>query len=201
MENAGRGCAEVLAREIESDQAQILICCGPGNNGGDGFVIARQLLNQGMSSRVLVTKSISDYKGDALTNLKILQQLPISLLSLDVVSGHQRILKEFESLTPTDWIVDALLGTGATGPLRPPFLEMVEWANQSAAKKLAVDIPTGLDCDSGLVNPTAIRADLTCTFIAPKIGFQNETALGFLGRLEVVGIGVPPEQILGLTKR
>jgi NAD(P)H-hydrate epimerase len=93
------------------------------------------------------------------------------------------------------WIVDALLGTGATGDPRPPLDIVIEWINAQPGKKLAVDVPSGLDCDTGEPSAHTVRADHTCTFVAMKIGFMQPAAKPFVGEIHVCDIGVPPHLI------
>lgn len=90
-----------------------------------------------------------------------------------------------------DWIVDALLGTGTSGDPRPPLAGIIERLNACRAKKLAVDLPSGLDCDTGIPGTPTFRADHTCTFVAPKVGFANPAAKEYLGTVSVHDIGVP----------
>jgi NAD(P)H-hydrate epimerase len=96
-----------------------------------------------------------------------------------------------QELQGADWIVDALLGTGARGEPRPPLDEVIRRLNRQDARRLAVDLPSGLDCDTGQVADATIRADHTCTFVAAKAGFRAETAREFLGQVHVLDIGVP----------
>jgi NAD(P)H-hydrate epimerase len=94
-------------------------------------------------------------------------------------------------LARAEWIVDALLGTGASGQPRPPMDEAIRAMNASPAKRLGVDLPSGLDCDTGIPAEPTIRANHTCTFVAPKLGFDNPQAATYLGQVHVVDIGVP----------
>jgi NAD(P)H-hydrate epimerase len=94
-----------------------------------------------------------------------------------------------------DWLVDAMLGTGARGEPRPPFDAAIDWMNAQSCKKLAVDVPSGLDCDSGQPAVHAVRADHTCTFAAMKAGFLQPAARPFTGTIHVCDIGVPPQLI------
>jgi len=208
MENAGRGCAEILIRELTStDQStqhprrlpQILVCCGPGNNGGDGFVIARHLQIAGIPSQVILMAEPSTYSGDALINLKILEKMPIPRLLWGKDCDPHRFVELCHNAHQPCWIVDALLGTGFSGALREPYVELVEAINQAPCRRLAVDIPTGLCCDSGTVQNSCIKADITCTFIGNKMGFLNPSAQTYLGRVQVVSIGVPAEMIIPHT--
>jgi NAD(P)H-hydrate epimerase len=177
MENAGRGAAEILLRL--GVQGTVVVCCGKGNNGGDGFVIARHLDLHNVPVRVHLIVLADDLKGAAEVNYRIIERSKIQ-----IVSG-------FETLQDADWIVDALLGTGLSGPVRQPFLGAIEAINQMRKKVLAVDLPSGLDSDTGLPLGAAVRADHTVTFVAPKTGFQNPGARPWLGQIHVADIGAP----------
>ncbi len=171
MENAGRGVANVLCRLAEGESGRlgrVVICCGKGNNAGDGFVIARHLDLRGHEVRVLVWAEANELAGDAGTNYKILRHcgVPIELY------GNRHDAARFaEQLAGAEWVVDALLGTGARGEPRPPLDAVIDQINAAAVKRLAVDLPSGLDCDTGAAAEHTIRADATCTFIAVKRGF------------------------------
>lgn len=186
MENAGRGCVLSLLRH--GCRGPVVICCGKGNNGGDGFVIARHLDVAGIAVRILLCADPRTLQGDAATNFAIIEKsrLPIVLLHSDTSAA------EIDAhLAGADWIVDALLGTGANGDPQPPISTAIERINASPAKKLAVDLPSGLACDTGEPAQPTIRADVTCTFVARKVGFANPSAAAHLGIVEVVEIGVP----------
>ena len=191
MENAGRGCAEWLLSVGAEDG--VVIACGAGNNGGDGFVIARHLFNAGIRTKVVLFAAPEIYRGDARTNLRIVERLDIPVIEFDQRWDDARLNKHLTRIDRVDasWIVDAILGTGATGRLRQPLDRVVRAINLASRKRLAIDCPTGMDCDSGDVNPTAVRADVTCTMIDRKIGFANPAAAEFLGHVTVVGIGAP----------
>jgi NAD(P)H-hydrate epimerase len=186
MENAGRGAAEVLlslgARGLVS------VCAGKGNNGGDGFVIARHLDIRQVSVRILLFARAEELGGDAATNFRIIEKsgLPITVFGADV--DHSAIAAE---LATSEWVVDALFGTGLTGPVRPPFDRVIAAINASQAHVLAVDIPSGLDCDTGRPLGATIRAEHTVTFVAAKKGFAAPEAKEWLGQVHVVGIGAP----------
>jgi NAD(P)H-hydrate epimerase len=204
MENAGRGCAEILLHQFQSESSaptttagapKVLICCGTGNNGGDGLVIARHLQIAGYPTQILLMGEPAAYSGDALVNLKILQNLGLSFTVWKVKSNFNRLHGLLGDWTHQDWVVDALLGTGFQGDLRESYATVVTAINQTAARCLAVDIPTGLCCDSGTAAGACVRADLTATFIALKTGFQNPAAQMYLGQVQVVSIGVRADQI------
>jgi NAD(P)H-hydrate epimerase len=181
MENAGRGVVDVLLCR-EPVPRQVLILCGKGNNGGDGFVIARHLIIRGIPCRVVLLVDPSDLQGDALANFTILGRLGCMVEKSDVLNG---------SASNCDWIIDALLGTGAVGEPREPYRSAIQWVNVQVAKVLAVDVPSGLDCDTGEPSEFTVKAEVTCTFHAPKVGFLNSQAQKYLGELHVVSIGIP----------
>lgn len=187
MENAGRGAAELLL-SLGVD-GPVVICCGKGNNGGDGFVIARHLDNHGVSVRVLLFARPEELTGDAALNYQILARARLPLLvQADKSLTAEVVGRTFES---ADWIVDALFGTGLSGAVRPPFDQVIEAINKAAARVLAVDIPSGLDCDSGQPLGPTVRAQHTATFVALKKGFAQTAAAAWLGQVHVLGIRAP----------
>jgi NAD(P)H-hydrate epimerase len=185
MENAGRGAAEVL--QSLGIHGPVVIACGKGNNGGDGLVIARHLANAGCDVSVLLFARPNDLSPDAAVQWNIVQKmrLPAQLASqpLDEATLAATFAK-------AEWIVDALFGTGLTGPMRSPFDRVITLINASTARVLGVDIPSGLDADTGEPLGPIIRAEHTVTFVAPKLGFRNPAAAAFTGRVHVADIGV-----------
>ena len=190
MENAGRGTAELLI--AQGIAGRLLICASKGNNGGDGYVIARHLINRGYDIDVLLFCDPDDLSGDAATNYRILQAAG---WQGQVVGDGADYAKLFAGLKPNDWIVDALLGTGIRGELRPPFPAIIDAINQSPAQVLAVDLPSGMDCDTGEPLGTCVRAEHTATFVAPKLGFTQPAAAQWTGAVHVIDIGVPHKLI------
>ncbi len=184
MENAGRGVADVLGRLGAS--GPIVICCGKGNNGGDGFVVARHLDLRRTPVKVLLFADPAELTGDAAANYAVLAKcgVPIEIFR-EPVDG---VRLEAE-LSAAEWIVDGLLGTGASGSPRPPFNQAVDCINASGKPVLAIDLPSGLDCDTGLPGEPTIRAAHTCTFVAPKPGFFVAGADRCTGQLHVLDIG------------
>jgi hydroxyethylthiazole kinase-like uncharacterized protein yjeF len=185
MENAGRNIAqEIMARF--SKEKTVLIFCGLGGNGGDGFVAARHLLAAGYEARVVLVGRSRDVSHEAaLKNLLELQSLQGSVPVLEVTDS---------TLIPkvtADVIVDALLGTGTKGKLKPPIAQVVEYINSLSGFKIAVDVPTGIDSDTGDVLGTAVKADLTITFHKAKAGLEK--AKKQVGKLAVADIGLPAE--------
>lgn len=202
MENAGRGAAEhLLSLGVAG---LVVVCAGKGNNGGDGFVIARHLELAGHDVRVLLFANPSDLTGDAAVNWKILEAADTPR----VVLGHRPVLSDLDhAFSHADWIVDALLGTGTVGQVREPYRTAITAINRSARKVLAVDLPSGLDCDTGRPieslpdgSPLCVRATHTVTFVARKRGFDNSASHPFTGPLHVAAIGIPKrllDEVLG----
>ena len=178
MENAARGVAEILIDQ--KPQSDVLILCGPGNNGGDGFAIARHLAIHQIRSRIGLFGAESNLSGDAKINFDIARKMRLDLEVIDLDS-EQQVETFFSRYQDACWVVDALLGTGARLPLRLGIRKVLQHANELQGKRLAVDVPTGVDCDSGGCDETCFRADLTCTFVREKTGFQKNEATHFLG--------------------
>jgi hydroxyethylthiazole kinase-like uncharacterized protein yjeF len=194
MENAGHGAAEIIRDLIAQRQARrAVIFCGRGNNGGDGLVIARHLHNAGESVATCLTVPPSELRGDAEINYRILERMGLEVVVLD---GAEALRAAAAALTARDLVVDALLGTGFEGNVREPLAGFIGALNAAPkAATVAVDIPSGLDCDTGRPGGVAIRADVTVTFVAPKLGLVQAAALEWTGTLHVVGIGTPPSLI------
>ncbi len=193
MENAGRGCVDVL--EKLGIDGTVIVLCGKGNNAGDGFVIARHLAVRGHTCRTVLLSPPAEMRGDAATNLAIVSKLNLPLVDL---SGAPQVQSELmraldEHGENASWIVDAMLGTGAQGEPRAPFDTAIDWINsrRGPARVLAVDVPSGLDCDTGQPAAHTVRADHTCTFAAMKAGFLHDSAKPFTGAVHICDIGVP----------
>jgi NAD(P)H-hydrate epimerase len=186
MENAGRGCADLLERL--GIAGPVAICCGKGNNAGDGFVIARHLESRGYKVKLLLWCQPSQLHGDAAFNYEIARRADIRVIECDGREGTDWLVAELRGV---DWVVDALLGTGSSGAPRPPLDAVIRILNKPAAKRFAVDLPSGLDCDTGVAANPTFRANHTATFVAEKIGFQKTTAKPYLGVVHRLDIGVP----------
>ena len=186
MENAGRGCVDVLC-ELGC-QGPVVIACGKGNNAGDGFVIARHLDLRGVSVKVVLLGAPGELRGEAAANYAVLCRCGVPIVDRSRAFESTALASDF---VDAEWIVDALLGTGAMGPPRPPFDEAIRLMNGAIAKRLAVDLPSGLDCDTGVPAEPTFRADHTCTFVVEKIGFSNPAAKSHLGQVHVLDIGAP----------
>jgi len=190
MENAGRSCAELIKDKLAAvEKPKVCIFCGAGNNGGDGYVIARHLLNSGFVVVVVICADYGKIKGDAKINLEILERLKHRLdrLNLKTENIPDRV-GAFAG--DADMIVDALFGTGLRGELRGEYKELIRSINALNRPILAVDIPSGLDCDSGEILGEAVKATCTVTFVAAKKGLINPVSVEYTGELYVASIGV-----------
>jgi NAD(P)H-hydrate epimerase len=194
MENAGRGAAELLAK-LNPNRERVLILCGPGNNGGDGFVMARHLENLGIDVDVLLFGAVERLAPDAKVNA-IIRQYSGPLWCVDPAKTLDLDIRRIIDASP-GWIVDALFGTGLTRPLTHPYDEVVNAVNARCRPVLAVDIPSGLDCNTGEPLGPTIRATQTATFVAPKKGFSNPKAKPWLGEVHVIDIGAPKKLLDG----
>ena len=195
MENAGRQGADVAAEMLGDPLAgkSAAIICGAGNNGGDGFVIARHLDMRGVKTVTFLVSPPEKISGDADVNLQIIRKLGLAIQTVTPEQmnslSQQLVQEEF------DLVVDAIGGTGIIGPLRGSLAGAVEQINASPTPVLAVDIPTGLDCDSGLAAGPTVRAEMTVTFVAPKLGFDSPGAGEYTGLVRVADIGIPADVV------
>lgn len=194
MENAGRGCAKIVIGELKKLGGKaVCIFCGTGNNGGDGFVIARHLKNAGLTVKILLCGQSSKIKGDTLINYKITCKMDIPTEELDAACADiEKIIKS--SANDCDLLVDAIFGTGFSGELRGGFDKIVNTINSLNKPIVAVDIPSGLDCDTGLATGAAIKAAITVTFAAAKKGFINTGASKYTGEVYIASIGIEPAE-------
>jgi NAD(P)H-hydrate epimerase len=187
MENAGRGAAATLL--ALGVHGPVLIVCGKGNNGGDGLVMARHLAQWEVEVKVLLIAGTDELSGDAAANWRAVERMKLPVL-VDRNPDDALLAAE---LGRHEWVVDALFGTGLQGPVRSPFDRLIEAINASPARVFAVDIPSGLDCDTGEPLGTTVRAEHTATFVAPKLGYANVGSRAWTGRVHVLDIGVPED--------
>ncbi|MGN7611881.1 NAD(P)H-hydrate epimerase, partial [Magnetococcales bacterium HHB-1] len=172
MENAGVGVVQLIKQEIDDWASRhYLILAGRGNNGGDGFVIARRLLLAGASVKVLLLGEGQSLRGDAKINYTVFINASghvIEVLTLDDLE------QAWDTLYPSEEsvVVDAVFGTGLQRPVEGIFAEVFTRINQSRSPVVAVDIPSGVDSDSGKILGTALKADFTVTFAAEKVGHR-----------------------------
>jgi len=192
MENAGANSARLL--QAHGIPGPVAIACGRGNNGGDGFVMARHLDAAGHQVRLLLAAAAESHSGDAAINLRIAERAGLTIVCL--ANADETAWRR--ELAGAAWLVDALLGTGAEGPPRGAIATAIKAMNaersagtEPQARVLAVDLPSGLDADTGEVPGVCVRADMTATFVAEKAGFANPAAAFFTGSVHVLGIGAP----------
>jgi NAD(P)H-hydrate epimerase len=192
MENAGRLCADAVGDFLHGPAGRkVAICAGAGNNGGDGFVVARHLSMRSASVVVFLVSPADKLSGDAEINYRIARNL-----GLDIREVHSAELANLSmELRGFDVIVDAVGGTGICGALRGDIAVAVEQINAAGRPVVAVDIPTGLDCDTGQAEGPAVRAKLTVTMVARKKGFDAPASAEYTGEVRVVDIGIPAEVV------
>jgi NAD(P)H-hydrate epimerase len=191
MENAGRSAAEI-AMEMLTGQTNpaVAVFCGAGNNGGDGFVIARHLANYGVDTQIILCAPRTKLQGDALINFQACEKMKISIFDLDMTENKIHI--QIHNLCRgRSQIVDAIFGTGFTGELSSPYVTLISCLNAMGVPILSVDIPSGMDCDSGDPLPVCIEATATVSFVAAKQGFfANGQIHRPIGRLYIASIGI-----------
>lgn len=184
MENAARGIAQVALRCLEGRSGPVAVVCGPGNNGGDGLAAARHLANAGRDVRIHLVVPAEAYRegSDPAIHLAVVRAMGLPLRD------------DFE-LDGAALILDGIFGTGLTRRVRPPFGSAIEAINGAAGAVLAIDLPSGLDANTGAVLGVAVRADVTATMGARKVGFTLGEGPGLVGEVEVIDLGVPPSII------
>lgn len=189
MENAGRQVVEVIKQEFGNVRGKVVtVFVGKGNNGGDGFVIARHLLNLGAGVKVLSIVDAKEISGDAAVNLNIWKKMGQKVYSLQ--QGDSVNIVRL-ALMNTDLIVDAIYGTGFRGKIAEKTGRMIEVLNGSGKTIIAVDIPSGLEADTGKANGACIQATHTVTFALPKLGLILEPGAYYTGELHIVDISIP----------
>ncbi len=188
MENAGNGVAFDLVN-THSSTCSATVLCGAGNNGGDGFVIARHLDYYGWNVKVWLLGLKDRMSPDCRANWEVLRRSDVHINLWSQSSAPTNLL--MNELSASNVIVDAMLGTGQKGSPTEPFATAIELSNRVAAKRIAIDVPTGLDAETGEVWNPAFQADCTYTFVAFKTGFATSTARQHLGEVKVCSIGVP----------
>ena len=192
MENAGRGVTEeLLARFKPKKNDLIVIVCGKGNNGGDGFVVARMLAKQGYRVKAYLAGKPADVKGDAAVNLRKCTKAGVPVHSVD----EKSLTRLDRDLDKAGIIVDAMFGTGFEGKPHGPAADIIEAINDSPAVHVAVDIPSGVNASTGEAE-IAVEADLTVTMALPKVGHLLLPGKALMGELVVHDIGVPPEVVV-----
>lgn len=187
MESAGKSAAQIIHQKYPGIKSAVILCY-KGNNGGDGAVVARYLNNYGIEVTVLLCTKLKDLKNGAKTNFEVLFASNIKVLeNIKSKAKIKSIIKE------SDLIVDALLGIGLKGKIVSPLKDIIKLVNQSGKTIISLDIPSGLDADTGEALGIAVQADTTITFAYPKKGFFASNALNYIGKLEIADIGIPKE--------
>jgi NAD(P)H-hydrate epimerase len=198
MENAGRNAADA-AQELLGEAAgkSVAVVAGAGNNGGDGYVVARHLAMRGARVVTFLVVPAEKIRGDAAVNLNAIRKLghDVRELSGRQLAGLGGALAEF------DLVVDAVGGTGVRGALRGGLATGVEQINAAGRPVLAIDIPTGLDCDTGEAPPPTVRAAMTVTFVKRKKGFDAEGAEAYTGEVRVADIGIPADLVAEIAAK
>ena len=189
MESAGKGAARVLLAQFADHlKAGVGIICGKGNNGGDGFVMARYLADHRIRVTVYLLAKTSMVKGDAAANLNRLAPLDIPVIE---VPDENAFSKAISSLDQHGLLVDAILGTGLSADVKGFFKTVIDYMNQRPTPIFAVDVPSGLNSDTGQPCGACIRAQATATFALPKIGHFSYPGAEYTGKLEIIDIGIP----------
>lgn len=191
MENAGRGASRAfLEHFLPEPEATVAIVCGRGNNGGDGYVVARYLHNAGLKPVVIILANKGDIRGDALVNLKVIQAMGLKIMETPELESWQKVR---EILNKAQYVVDAILGTGINSPVREFYAKVIEEINTLGKPVMAIDIPSGLNADTGAIMGVAVRADLTVTFGFPKVGTFIFPGASFAGRIVRIDISIPEQ--------
>lgn len=191
MENAGRAVAQAVAERVEQlgGTAKVVVVAGRGNNGGDGLVAARLLHNRGFDVAVYLLAAGSELSGDAADNYSAANAYGVAIIEQPSAETLR------EACATADVIVDAILGTGIRGEVRGPARQAIEAINASGAEVIAVDLPSGVDSDTGAICGDAIAADITLALALPKVGNLVYPGAGRCGELRVVDIGIPPDAV------
>jgi NAD(P)H-hydrate epimerase len=204
MYRAGSHIAKAVERIVKLkgwENSTVLMVAGKGNNGGDAFASAHQLSSRGIKSEILLAGYESEIKGPALTHYKQARSAGITVHELPDKNAWQKAIETY-SFGPFPLIVDGLLGTGTSSPPRSPIKEAIEFilANEKAFV-ISIDIPSGLDPDTGIPSHPTVIADLTVTMGLPKQGLLQPSAIEFVGSLEVGDIGIPAALLTSLTSK
>lgn len=193
MENAAKNCTQIILDLFPNLLEQgVCVFCGGGNNGGDGFVIARHLANHGIPVKIILCAVPAGLNGDAKINFAVCRDMNLPVQTLDIESVD--LCRQVETaVLGCGLLVDALLGTGLQGLLKSQMELLVSSINSHNIPIVSVDIPSGLDCDRGIPLPVCIEAAATVTFVALKKGFvENPDSRQATGRVFVADIGITP---------
>lgn len=185
MERAGEAVFKHI-EQLSTPVNHLLIIAGKGNNGGDGYIIARHAYQAGMDVNVIVYGTRESIKGDAKLALQALEKVGVSIYFCKSVAQASPIINQFSG----DLIVDCLFGIGFRGILSLELTQLIKLINSKTCKRLSVDVPSGLDANVGVVAPIAVNADITVTLIAYKSGLLTGQAANYVGKLVLVSLGV-----------
>ena len=189
MENAGRQVVAAMESTFESlDSMRVAVLCGRGNNGGDGFVVARTLLERDVDASVYLFASSADVRGDARTNLEVLRNLGVDVVEVADAGAWELHGRDVLS---ADLIVDALLGTGLNAPVSGLYESVIADVNASPRPVVSIDVPSGVSADNHLVDGPAMEATMTVTLGAPKLPLVLPPAELLAGTLVIADIGIP----------
>ncbi len=186
MENAGHAAYDILLKEIGIKDKTFLVFCGIGNNGGDGFVIARKIHSSGGTVKIFILGDPDNFKGAAKTNLDIVHRLPIKVQRIESIEPVKKDIRHCNA------IVDAIFGTGLTRNVGGLYHDIINLINESEKFVLSIDIPSGIDGNTGQIRGIAIKADCTVTFGLPKVGNMLYPGYERCGKLYVTHISFPP---------
>ena len=185
MENAAMACVEELKNDFANlSEKSVAVFCGKGNNGGDGFAIARHLYNMGIDVAVYLVCG-NEFKGDAKINFDIIKRMNINIDVISDIEDLKYIVRSY------DIIVDAIFGTGISGTVRGISYDVISEINDNAKYIMAVDVPSGINSDSGEICGVCIKADKTVTFAAYKVGMLMFPAADYVGKAAVKNISIP----------
>ncbi len=188
MENAAREVSKICLRELAGiPNPKVIIFAGNGNNGGDGFALARILNDLGVDCEIAFLFNKSKFSEDAETNYKIAEKC-----GLRIITGFTEAVIETGR---ADIVIDAVFGTGISRPIEGIYADMVEMINNYAKKVISIDIPSGVSSDNGRIMGCAVKADITVTFALPKIGMLLYPGASYCGKIEIVNISIQPSTI------
>ena len=188
MENAGRKAFKIAHDMLPKKQAKVICVCGGGNNGGDGLVCARHLINNGIKVDIFLVGQPGRLKGDAKANFRVLRKTGATI---KILKGKKSLNSFKTNLKKAQLLIDAIFGIGLSGEVKEPYKSIISLMNQSKKPILALDVPSGLDATTGKKLGACIRAKKTVTFALPKTGFIKNDGPRYSGRVVVADISIP----------
>ena len=192
MENAGRAVAEEVKKSLRGKKKpRVCVVCGLGNNAGDGFVVARHLINAGILTKIFLIGKARQLKYDAAVNCQILKKMKCPIIEC----RGTKFCAPTGFVARADIVVDAIFGVGLNREITGPFRSVIETINREAKYVVAVDIPSGLDGTAGAIYGACVKANKTVTFSFPKKGFLKNHGPRQTGKVVVVDIGIPVQVI------